>query len=176
LFGVDSALGKITYANYQFQLQPDPNNPGKARIEMALGAGSQKLALGGIILNVSIAVDNLTAQAMKAQNLPLLTPVSCTALVDTGASGLALDTSVVQQLHLTRKGITTNYTAAGARQSPVYFVSLEFPGSDVRSYPLLRATEVDLQGQRFKCLIGRETMANWHIHYNGQTGQVSIAD
>ena len=49
-------------------------------------------------------------------------------------------------------------------------------GTNLRSYDMLRATEVDLANQPFHCLIGRETMANWHMHYNGQTGQISISD
>jgi predicted aspartyl protease len=169
-------LGKITSSIIAFQTRPDPNNPAQMQIGIAMGGAAQFLVSQGIILNVSITVDNLTADAMRAQGRPLPTPVNCPALVDTGASGLALDTTVIQQLGLMRKGITSSATAAGLRDSPVYFVSLEFPGTDVHSYPLLRATEVNLQGQRFKCLIGRETMANWHLHYNGQSGQVSIAD
>jgi len=146
------------------------------QISFALGAGAQVLASKGIVLNVGIGVDNFTADALHAQNLPLPQPFNGPALVDTGASGLALDTSVVRQLGLLRQGIANNYTAAGPRVSPVYFVSLAFPGSQLNSYGLLRATEVDLTGQAFKCLIGRETMMNWHIHYNGQSGQISIAD
>lgn len=169
-------MGKITQVTVTFQTRPDPNNPGQTQIALAMGAAAQILAANGVALNVSITVDNLTADAMRAQNLPLPAPVNCPALVDTGASGLALDRTLVQQLALVKKGITKSGTAAGVRLSPIYFVSLEFPGTEVRSYPLLRATEVDLQGQPFKCLIGRETMMHWHFHYNGQAGVFSIAD
>jgi len=121
-------------------------------------------------------VDRWTAEAYRAQNLPVPNPITIPALVDTGASHLALDNKVIQPLNLSKRGTTTCDTAAGRRIANVYAVSLAFPGTSLQSYPLLRATEVSLTNQPFKCLIGRETMKNWHLHYNGQSGSISISD
>ena len=117
-----------------------------------------------------------TVSTMQTLGQTAPPPFLCKALVDTGASGLAIDKSIAVALGLKKQGIANNFTANGAKLSPVYFVSLNFPETNLRSYDMLRATEVDLANQSFHCLIGRETMANWHMHYNGQTGQISISD
>lgn len=127
-------------------------------------------------MNVGVGADNLTVEALQAQGQPVPPIQPCTALVDTGASGLALDTSIVRGLSLKRQGVVTNHTAGGMRQANTYLVSLTFPGSNLRSYSVVLATEVVLTTQPFKVLIGREIMRNWHVHYNGQSGFVSIAD
>jgi len=169
-------LGKVTIVKLGFQSRPDPNNPGQRQIVFDPNYGAIELAGQGIILNVTITVDNWTRAVLSAQNQPVPNAIVRPALVDTGASGLALDTSVVHALNLIRRGTVNCQTAGGSRTSNMYFVSLSFPGTQLNSYPFLRAAEVDLANMSFKCLIGRETMMNWHIHYNGQTGHVSIAD
>lgn len=168
-------MGLLTTQTIVVQTRPAPQ-PRQIQIGFALGEGARKLSIVGVILNVGIGIDTWTAQALQAQNRPVPKLYNCQALVDTGASGLALDKSVVQSLNLVRRGVVSTYTAGGRTVSNSYFVSLTFPGTQLRSYGLLRATEVDLADQPFKCLIGGETMANWHFHYNGQSGSVSIAD
>lgn len=169
-------MGLLTIGHIAFQTQPHPQRPGQIQVRVALGEGARFLSNRGVVLNVAIGVDRWTVEALRAQNKPVPPPHSCEALVDTGASGLALDKTVVQALNLKKKGIVTKYTPAGKGVANMYFVALAFPGTNLRSYDMLRATEVDLTGQPFKCLIGRETMVNWHLHYNGQTGQISISD
>lgn len=158
-----------------FQTSPDPNNPKLNRISWPT-IGASHLAAKGIVLDVAISTDMLTASMLQTgeQNVPQ--PFLCKALVDTGASGLAIDKSIAISLGLKRKSVATNLTANGSKLSPVYFVSLTFPGTTLKSYDLSRATEGDLAKQSFQCLIGRETMANWHLHHNGQSGQISISD
>jgi hypothetical protein len=169
-------MGTFTIQPIGFQSTPDPQTPGKIQVSVALGEGGRILSQNGIVLNVAIEVDNFTAAALQAQGKPIPPAVNCQALVDTGASGLALHTSVINSLQLVRKGVIPNLTAGGPRSASVYFVSLSFPGIPLRSYPILRATDCNLTGQPFQCLIGRETMRNWHLHYNGSSGAVSIAD
>ena len=160
----------------QIQTRPDPNNPGQMQVGVALGGGATALAAQGIILNIAIGVDVFTADALRALGQPVPNPFLCQALLDTGASTLALDRSIAQSLGLARRGVVINHTANGLRQSNLYAVSLLFPATSLRSYNLLRASEVDLSTQPFKCLIGRDVLSRWHVHYNGQTGAVSIAD
>jgi hypothetical protein len=169
-------MGRLTLQRIGIQTSPHPTNPGQVQVSIAMGAGGQLLAQEGIVLDVAIELDNLTSAALRAQNQPIPTPLNCKALVDTGASGLALDATIIQRLGLVRKGVLPNLTAAGPRAANVYFVGLSFPGSELKSYPLLRAMDCNLTGQPFRCLIGRETMRNWHLHYNGESGAVSISD
>ena len=148
----------------------------RAQIGFALGSGQGALAANGIRVNVAIGVDEATANALRALGQPVPNPVSSQALIDTGASMLSIDRSISQALSLSRRGIVTSHTANGPRQCNLYAVSLIFPASSLRSYNLMRAAEVDLSTQPFKCLIGRDVLGNMHVHYNGQTGAASIAD
>jgi predicted aspartyl protease len=160
----------------EIRTRPAPGMPGQTQIGFALGGGAEALIIRGIIVNVAVGVDIYTAESIRAQGENVPDPFSCKALVDTGASCLGIDVSIVQKLGLVRRGVTTNHTAAGPVRANLYAASLLFPGSNLRTYELLRSSEVDLSTQPFKCLIGRDVMTNWHIHYNGQTGAVSIAD
>ena len=146
------------------------------QLAFALGGGEIALAANGIRVNVAIGVDEATANAIRALGQAVPDPVSAQALIDTGASMLSIDSSIAQALHLTRRGMVTTHTANGPRQCNLYTVSLVFPATNLRSYNLMRATEVDLSTQQFKCLIGRDVLSNMHLHYNGQTGAVSLAD
>jgi len=169
-------MGKLTIQPIIFRTRPHPTNPGQIQIEFALGESARALMIRGIVLNISIEVDRWTAEALRAQSLPVPNPVAVPAMVDTGASHLGLDTSIVRSLNLARRGVTICDTAAGRRLANMYAVSLSFPGTTLMRYDMLRAVEVNLANQPFKCLIGRETMSNWHIHYNGQSGAISISD
>ncbi len=169
-------MGLLTLSPMGFNTSPDPNDPKKMQLKWNPSLGASYLSQNGIVMNVAISPDMLTVSTLQTQGVQTPQPFLCKALVDTGASGLAIDRSIASFLGLKKKGVTNNLTANGAKISPVYFVSLSFPGSNLKSYDMLRATEVDLANQSFHCLIGRETMSNWHLHYNGQTGQISISD
>jgi hypothetical protein len=169
-------MGLLTLSPMGFQTTSDPNNPKSVRVAWNPSLGAANLSGNAIILNVAISPDMLSTSTMQTQGYAVPQPFLCKAPVDTGASGLAIDKSIAQTLGLKKVGVTTNLTEIGSRLSPVYFVSLNFPRTNLRSYDMLTATEVDLSKQPFHCLIGRETMANWHLHYNGHTWQVSISD
>jgi predicted aspartyl protease len=158
----------------QIQSSPDPKS-GEMR-GAAVGSGSNALATKGIVLNVEIGVDLATADLLRALGQPVPSPITCNALVDTGASVLAIDQSIAQKLNLARRGINTTHTANGPRQCDLYAVSLAFPATTLGSFNILQAIEVNLSTQPFKCLIGREVLSKWHVHYNGESGVISIAD
>ena len=169
-------MGLLTIQPIVARAVPHPSIPGQVEIQLGLGLMAQILAHNGVVLNVSIGLDRLTVDALRAQNLPVPNPFTCPALVDTGASALAIDNSIVQSLNLVRRGFAICDTASGRRRANLYAVSLSFPATNLRNYDVIRAHDVDLSNQQFKCLIGRDTMANWHLHYNGQTGAISISD
>jgi predicted aspartyl protease len=141
-----------------------------------LGSGGVQLANKGVIINVEIAVDLATAEALKACAQPVPNSVPCQALIDTGSSILAIDQSIAQSLNLVKRGIYVAHTANGQRQCNLYAVALSFPATNLKAHNIIQATEVDLSAQPFKCLIGRDILRKWHLHYNGESGAVSIAD
>ena len=169
-------MGLLTLTHIVFEFRKDPDDPNKIQTRPIMDAGSRILAQNGIIVNVAIGVDVHTAEYFRMRDEPLPEQISCQALVDTGASSLFIDRSIAEKLRLARRGITTALTAAGPRPCNVYAVSLSFPGSTLRNYGLIKAADCDLSHQEYKCLIGRDVMSLWHIHYNGQTGTISIAD
>jgi predicted aspartyl protease len=171
-------LGTLTIwpAGLQVQTRPDPNNPKQMQLQIALGGGGGVLATKGIIINVSIGIDLTTADALRSLGQPIPSPITCPALIDTGASILAIDQSLAQPLNLKKRGIITSHTANGPRQCNLFAVALSFPATNLKSYDVIQASEVDLSTQPFKCLIGRDMLSHWHVHYNGQFGTVSIAD
>ena len=116
-------MGLLTLSPMGFQTTPDPNDPKKMQIRWNPSLGATFLAGNGIILNVAISPDMLTVSTMQTQGMQTPQPLLCKALVDTGASGLAIDKSIAAALGLKKKGVTNNLTANGAKVSPVYFVS-----------------------------------------------------
>jgi predicted aspartyl protease len=150
--------------------------PGQVQVGVALGSGGTLLSNKGIIIDVEIAVDLATVEALRAAAQPVPNPISCQALIDTGSSMLAIDQSIAQSLNLVKRGINIAHTANGPRQCNLYAVALSFPATNLKAYNIIQASEVDLSSQSFKCLIGRDVLSHWHLHYNGESGVVSIAD
>jgi hypothetical protein len=150
--------------------------PGQIQIGVALGTAGALLANKGIIINVEIGIDLSTAEALRAFAQPIPNPISCQALIDTGSSILAIDQSIAQSLNLVKRGIYFAHTANGQRQCNLFAVALSFPATNLKSYNVIQASEVDLSAQPFKCLIGRDVLSKWHLHYNGESGAVSVAD
>lgn len=169
-------MGLLTITHQAMEFRPDPSNPQNVQIRILPDVSSTQLANLGVRLQVEISVDNVTANYFLSQNQQIPQAMKCDALLDTGASCLCIDSSIAQQLKLARKGIAASLTANGPRQSNLYAVSISFFGGSLRRYDVIRAADVDLSKQPFKCLIGRDIMRRWHVHYNGQTGTVSIAD
>jgi hypothetical protein len=60
----------------QIQARPDPANPGQTQVGVALGGGRTALSIRGILVNVAIGIDEVTADALRAQGQPVPNPVS----------------------------------------------------------------------------------------------------
>ena len=152
----------------------NPANPGQTQTQLEVGPHS--LFAGGIVMDMALAIDEVTSQSMRSGNQTVPTAVTAKALVDTGCTITLIDDSIVQQLGLTVRGYTTTHTAAGPINSGQYFVALSFPGTKLQGRTLHRVQSVNLAEQPFKILIGRDLMASWNINYNGLAGFISIAD
>ncbi len=116
-----------------FKTASDPNDPKKIQLQWNPSLGASVLAQSGIILNVAISPDMLTASTLQTQGVQTPQPFLCKAVVDTGASGLAIDKKIASALGLKKNGVTNNLTVNGTKISPVYFVSLSFSGSNLKS-------------------------------------------
>jgi len=96
------------------------------------------------------------------------------ALIDTGANTTAAKESVIQAASLPFAGFTSVQGAHGSsRDHPTFFGQILFPWGSVRNVGIV---QLDLGNQGFDCIIGRDTMRNWIVIYDGISGVVTIAD
>jgi len=164
------------FTKIEFQVRHIPNPANPAIVQSELTLGTQGLFSGGVVMDMAITVDTVTAQAMSLGKQIVPSPVIVKALLDTGCTVTSIDQSIAQKLGLIVRGMTTTHTAAGPATSNQYFVGLSFPGTNLQARALHQVQSVNLLGQPFQVLIGRDLMASWVINYNGTTGYISIAD
>jgi predicted aspartyl protease len=120
--------------------------------------------------------------ALIAANVPVPPTITVQAIIDTGASGVCIDPSVLAQLNLTPTGtasVNTPTTGANPAQVNTYDVALMIPAV-VGQPPLIHQTlavmESDLFAmQGFHALIGMSVLRGCHLTVDGQTGLFSLA-
>lgn len=164
----------VTYFQFNVLTQPDPTNP--LRTIMQVQPGPHGLFSGGVVMDVVIGVDSITANALQASNVTVPSPMTAKALVDTGCTITSIDTAIVSALNLTVRGYTQTHTANGPVNVTQHQVSIGFPGINLTGRQIQTVQTVNLSGQPYGMLIGRDIMISWSITYNGTTGFVCIAD
>lgn len=128
----------------------------------------------GPICRVKIGLSGPAEAELKTEGKDIPQPYEVTALIDTGASGTAINNEVVQNLHLVPRGVTQIATpSTKAHPCNVYDISLLFPNRV--SIPLLQAVEAPLEGQNIQCLIGRDVLSNGILIYNGYMNTFSLS-
>ena len=164
----------VTYYQFNVLTQPDPANP--TNTIMHVQPGPHGLFSGGVVMDIVIGVDSVTAQSLQTANIPVPSPVTARALVDTGCTITSIDSAIVSALQLKTRGFTQTHTANGTMNVSQHQISLNFPGTNLSGRHVQTVQTVDLSGQPFGVLIGQDIMASWSITYNGTTGFVCIAD
>lgn len=160
------------FSQFYVQISPDPTDPTKQHVSVKHGPDG--LYSGGIVMEVAIGIDAVSQSQNKGNPLP--EPIIVKALVDTGCTITSIDRSIVSALNLMVRGYSQTFTANGSAQVSNHLVSIDFPGIGLRGKPVHQVQAVDLTGQPFQMLVGRDLMAAWAITYNGPAGFVSIAD
>lgn len=134
----------------------------------------------GALVNLLVGVSAPRAQALAGAGQPVPAPVLVVGLIDTGASGLAIDPTILQGLGLQQTGTTpliTPSTGANPVDAPVYDVSVKIPqlppaSLDFDSVPAIQAV---LLNQGFGALVGRDILNKCLIIYDGVAGYCSVA-
>jgi len=164
------------YQQFQIISQPDPADPEK--IVQLIQPGSHALFAGGVVMDVAIGLDAITVASLQQSqdHQPLPSPIVVKALLDTGCNVTSIDKKIAETLNLKVRGYAQVYTANGLADNSQHLVSFGFPGTGLKGINVLNVQTVNLTGQPFGILIGRDIMSNWAITYNGPAGFVSIAD
>lgn len=148
---------------------PDSNN----KINTPESAG--QLARYGPLVPVTISVTPPHAATLQRLGLPVPTPESGQALIDTGASLCAIDDTVVRSLGIPQFGTTAVHTPTGPGQLATYPASLSFPGTTLPNITFVDFMGSPLREQGIIALIGRNVLTNFVLVYNGPGGFVSFA-
>ena len=148
----------------------------------ALAAAAGALIQIGPVIQVLVGVPSPLAARLQAQNLPVPTPVSGVALIDTGATRSAVAETVAQTLGIQPSGVVNVGTAGGMQQQSVYSARFTFPGGPLPPIEFAQLTGVNLQGHVLPgigmpliALIGRDILSRFVMIYDGQTATVTLA-
>lgn len=134
---------------------------------------------GFAIVDLSVGVTRARAKALRAAGRRLPTPVTIRGLIDTGASGTAIDPGVIRLLELQPTGVSsihTPSTAGQAHRCHAYDVSLhvDHPAATGTFDPIV-AVESDLAAHGFQALIGCNVLKKCLFIYDGQAATFSLA-
>ncbi len=130
------------------------------------------LPLEGPRLGLYYALTRAAEAAVRSAQHQVPAPVGGVALIDTGASNCAIDSSVVRALGLQPVSVTWVDTLTGTNVPRYqYPVRLVFP--DQADYEMV-ATEATLAPQGVQCLIGRDLLVRGGLFYNGVQSQYTL--
>jgi hypothetical protein len=121
------------------------------------------LAHFGPILQVSVSIPQALAALYTNQQIPLLSPITGTALIDTGATRSCVHAPIMSNLGVNPIGVITSLTAAGPAPQNLYPAHFTFPATNIE-IDFTSVVGVDLSGQiingqQLIALIGRDVLS-----------------
>lgn len=132
---------------------------------------------GGPLIQVYITLSAPHRDALVAAGKTPPNPALGTFLIDTGASGTAVDPQLVASLGLTPKGavmVQTPSTNGQPVACPTYDVMVIIPANDPAVPPFfveaLPVMEASFKSQGIDGLIGRDVLSKCVLVYNGTNG------
>lgn len=137
------------------------------------------LAHLGPILQVSVSIPQALAEFYTRQQIPLPSPITSVALIDTGATRSCVHGPVMRTLGVNPIGVVTNLTAGGPASHNLYPAHFTFPATginiDFTSVIGADLTGHIINGQQLIALIGRDVLSLGILIYNGAMGTFSFA-
>ena len=137
---------------------------------------------GGPHITVLIALSAPHRDALIAAGKTPPVPAVGTFLIDTGASGTAVDPQLVASLALTPKGavmVQTPSTNGQPVACPTYDVMLIIPSGDPAVQPLfieaLPVMEASFKSHGIDGLLGRDVLSKCVLIYNGTSGSYVLS-
>ena len=126
-------------------------------------------------MQVTISVAESVVAQLAEKGLEIPAPVSGLALIDTGASTTCIDNDVAQQIGAPVVDVVKMASASHAEtEANMYPIRLEVVGL-LGTVSAPRAMGAALQCQGLIALIGRDVLRRCTLHYNGPSGEFTLA-
>ena len=135
----------------------------------------EHLANVGPRLPVQIGITEKLASTYADQGQEIPTPIDGYALFDTGASRTCVDEAVLRNLGLQPVERISMATPSGLGEASIYTCALYFPGYPLPDLDPSFVAGVQLQGQDYIALIGRDILRNMILIYDGPGARVTFA-
>jgi len=149
------------------------NVPGGQQITHAV------LASNGPVLDVSVSIPQALANLYARQQIPLPSPITGIALIDTGATRSCVHGPIMGQLGVNPIGIVTSGTAAGPSPHNLFPAHFTFPAAgidlDFSAVVGVNLSGQIINGQQLIALIGRDVLSRGILVYNGPLGAFTFA-
>jgi len=139
----------------------------------AAGSVPELLRSKGALIQVRIGNASVIAAKMREQGSQVPPPKAIMAMIDTGASISAIDSSVAASLGLSQTGSVQVGGVGGVSQQPVFAAAIEFT-DPVISYDPLSLSGASLGAPDFQLLIGRNILCQMILTYDGPRGRFSL--
>jgi len=127
-------------------------------------------------LPTEISLTDELAKVFTQENIPIPSPVTGFALIDTGASATAIDHQIAERMNIksvgTRKVTTPSHQEP--EEMPIFPVKISFPGTELSPVTIF-ATGVDIKSQNFIALIGRDLLKDCIFIYNGKGAHFTLS-
>jgi predicted aspartyl protease len=141
--------------------------------QVPIPANAGLLQATGPMVNVQIEVPQALSGQLASASQPVPSPVTGLALIDTGATMTAVDSSVVTSLGINPVGVVPVGTAGGPTKQPVYPIRLQIQGVGL-VMNFSRVTGAPLQGMGLVALLGRDVLARMILIYDGPSSEYTI--
>ncbi|MGH2493204.1 MAG: hypothetical protein ACRDIV_00700 [Ktedonobacteraceae bacterium] len=137
------------------------------------------LANFGPILTVSVSIPQALADLYARQQIPLPSPITGIALIDTGATRSCVHGPIMTALGVNPIGVVNSGTVAGQALHNLFPAHFMFPAARI-DIDFAAVVGVDLAGQiinnqQLIALIGRDVLSSGIFVYNGPMGTFSLA-
>ncbi len=137
------------------------------------------LAHFGPILQISVSIPQVLAALYTSLQIPLPSPVTGTALIDTGAMKSCVHGPIMSNLGVNPIGIITALTAAGPALQNLYPAHFTFPATNIEiDFSSVVGSDLSgqiINGQQLIALIGRDVLSLGILIYNGSLGTFSFS-
>lgn len=122
------------------------------------------------MVGVQIEVPEALSKQLAASGQSVPQPVTGMALIDTGATMTAVDTSVVAALGVNPVGVVPVGTAGGPATQPVYPIRLQIQGVGL-VLNFSRVTGAPLKPMNLVALLGRDVLSRMILIYDGPSSE-----